>query len=187
MDTRLRTEVMIPTSDTLYAINGSMTFAFDRATGKLRWKANEPLADGHGTAYLEEADGAILRTFMVQGALTSVQLNAYDKKSGKKLWGHFGQGEALTIKDGLVYSIDYYSPLLLDYQSVPDRTVIVNAYNLKSGIQKGSREFTWKLEQEPPYEHGHSGVFLSGGKLYIEQGNQVQSIVLTITKRAKLH
>lgn len=173
IDTRLRTEVMIPTSDMLYAINGSVTFAFDRATGKLRWEANEPLADGHGTAYLEEADGVILRTFMVQGALSSVQLNAYDKKTGKKLWGHFGQGEALTIKNGLVYSIDYYSPQLLDYQSVPDRKVIVNAYNLKSGIQKGSREFTWKLEHEPPYEYGRGGVFLSGGKLYIEQGNQV--------------
>ena len=126
MDAHTRTEALVPTYDTLYAIQGSATFAFDKATGKLRWKMNEPSGEGNGTDYLQEADGVILRTFYVQGALTSIQLNAYDKKTGKKLWDHFGQGEALQIKDNLVYSVDYYSPLLADYQSLPDRKWIVN-------------------------------------------------------------
>ncbi|MCZ4149759.1 hypothetical protein BZG21_35755, partial [Escherichia coli] len=115
-----------------YMINGSTTFAFDNQTGKLRWKADEALAEGNGTEYLEIADGVVLRTFMVQGALTSVQLNAYDQKTGKKLWGEFGQGEALYIKNGLVYTADYHSSRLTDYESSPDRTVKINAYNLKT-------------------------------------------------------
>ncbi|WP_339265397.1 PQQ-binding-like beta-propeller repeat protein [Paenibacillus sp. FSL W8-0187] len=173
MDTRLRTEVLVPTVDTLYAIKGSSTFAFDAATGKLRWKTNEPSGEGHGTDYLQEADGVILRTFYIQGALTSLQLTAYDKKTGKKLWDHFGQGEALQIKNGLVYSVDYYSPLLTDYQSLPDRKVIVNVYNLKTGVKKSSRDYSWKMSGEPPYEYGGGGLFINQGKLYMDQGNKV--------------
>ncbi|MFD1957373.1 PQQ-binding-like beta-propeller repeat protein [Paenibacillus thailandensis] len=173
IDARLRTEALVPTNDTLYAIYGSTTFAFDIATGKLRWTADEPLAEGNGTAYLEEADGVVLRTYYVQGALTSIQLNAYDKKTGKKLWGEFGQGEALRIQDGLVYSINYYSPMLVEYQSTPDRSLIVNAYNLRTGALKGTREYTWKMAGEPPYEWGQRFAFMSGGKLYIQQADRV--------------
>lgn len=173
MDTRLRTEVLVPTVDTLYAIKGSRTFAFDAATGKLRWETNEPSGEGHGTDYLQEADGVILRTFHVQGALTSTQLTAYDKKTGKKLWDHFGQGEAIQIKNGLVYSVDYYSPLLTDYQSLPDRKWIVNVFNLKTGVKKSSREFKWRMSGEPPYEYSGGGLFINQGKLYMDQGNSV--------------
>ncbi|WDH96386.1 PQQ-binding-like beta-propeller repeat protein [Paenibacillus urinalis] len=168
-----RTEALIPTSDTLYAINGSTTFAFDKLSGKLKWKVDEEKAEGNGTAYFEEADGVVLRTFLVQGALTSIQLNAYDKKTGKELWEDFGQGEALKIQDGLVYSIDYYSPMLTDYQSLPDRKVIVNAFNLKTGVKKGSREYMWKLAGEPPYSYYSGDAYLAGDKLYIEQGDKV--------------
>ncbi len=173
IDTRLRTEKLVPTADTLYVIKGSITFAFDRATGKLRWKADEPAAEGHGTAYFEEANGVILRTFPVQGALSSVQLNAYDKKTGKKLWGIFGQGEVIRIKDGLVYSIDYYSQMLVDYQSIPTRKLIINAYNLKTGEKKGSREYSWTVPGEPPYEGYYYGAHMNDGKLYINQANQI--------------
>ncbi|WKL05219.1 PQQ-binding-like beta-propeller repeat protein [Paenibacillus amylolyticus] len=98
IDTVQRAEALIPTADTLYVIKGSTTFALDIQSGKLRWKADEPLGEGHGTEYLEESNGIVLRTFFVQGALTSVQLNAYDKKTGKKLWGHFGQGKLFRSK-----------------------------------------------------------------------------------------
>lgn len=173
IDSWFRTEVLFPTVDTLYAIKGSSTFAFDAATGKLRWKTNESSGEGNGTDYLQEADGVILRTFPVQGALTSIQLTASDKKTGKKLWDHFGQGAALQIKDGLVYSVDYYSPLLADYQSLPDRKWIVNVYNLKTGVKKSSREYSWKMLGEPPYEYGRGGLFINQGKLYMDQGNEV--------------
>jgi len=174
IDTRLRTEALVPTDDTLYVIKGSATFALDIATGKLRWVAGEEAAEGHGTSYLEVADGVVLRTFFVQGALTSIQLNAYDKKTGKKLWGIFGQGEGLRIKDGLVYSIDYHSPPHVDDQAVPERSLTINAYNLRTGEKKGNREYGWKLAGEPPYEWGHNyGTFLIDGKLYIEQADKV--------------
>ncbi|MFC9708654.1 PQQ-binding-like beta-propeller repeat protein [Paenibacillus sp. NPDC056933] len=173
IDTRYRTEMLVPTGDTLYVIKGSTTFAFDMKTGKLRWKADEPLGEGDGTAYLEESNGVVLRTFFVQGALTSIQLNAYDKKTGKKLWDDFGQGEALQIKDGLVYSVDYHSSLLTDYQSAPERKVNVNVYNLKTGVQKGSLEYNWKMKGDPPFDYGYGSVFATNGKLYIEQGDQI--------------
>ncbi|XEC94480.1 PQQ-binding-like beta-propeller repeat protein [Paenibacillus tarimensis] len=175
IDTWLRTEALVPIGDTLYVIKGSITFAYDMATGRLRWTADEPLAEGGGTAYLEEVDNVVLRTFYVQGALTSIQLNAYDKKTGKKLWGAFGQGEALRAKDGLVYSVDYYSPLLIDYQSLPERSLTINAYNLKTGVKKGSRKYSWTMPGEQPYEWGpgYGLVFMSGSKLYMEQVDKV--------------
>ncbi|QTH41006.1 PQQ-like beta-propeller repeat protein [Cohnella sp. LGH] len=173
IDTRLRTEVLVPTADTLYVIKGSITFALDKATGKLRWKADEPAAEGQGSDYFEEASGVILRTFSVQGALSSIQLNAYDKKTGKKLWGVFGQGEAVRVKDGLVYSIDYYSPRLGDYQSEPARKLTINAYNLRTGEKKGSREYSWTLTGEPPYESGSYGALMSDDKLYVEQADKI--------------
>lgn len=173
IDTRYRTEMLVPTGDTLYIIQGSSTFAFDMKTGKLKWRADEPLGEENGTDYLEESNGIVLRTFYVQGALTSIQLNAYDKKTGKKLWDDFGQGEALQIKDGLVYSVDYHSSKLTEYQSKPERKVSVNAYNLKTGVQKGSLEYNWKMNGDPPYDYGYGSVFASNGKLYIEQGDRV--------------
>lgn len=173
IDTRLRTEAIVPLSDTLYVIKGSKTFAFDKTTGKLRWETDEPMADGSGTPYIEESDGVILRTFLVQGALTSTQLDAFDKKTGKKLWGVFGQGEAIRIKDGLVYSVDYYSQLMTDYQSLPERKVIVNAYNLKTGVKKGTREYSWKWSGEPPYPYGQGDLIVNGDKIYLLQGDKV--------------
>ncbi|MGC5772097.1 PQQ-binding-like beta-propeller repeat protein [Paenibacillus pabuli] len=173
IDTQYRTEMLVPTGDTLYVIKSSTTFAFDMKTGKLRWKVDEPLGEGNGTDYLEESNDVVLRTFFVQGALTSIQLNAYDKKTGKKLWDDFGQGEALQIKDGLVYSVDYHSSLLTDYQSAPERKVNVNVYNLKTGVQKGSLEYNWKMKGDPPFDYGYGSVFATNGKLYIEQGDQI--------------
>ncbi|GIP43553.1 hypothetical protein J45TS6_20120 [Paenibacillus sp. J45TS6] len=173
VDTRDYMKALKAEKDTLYAINGSTTFAFDKTTGNLRWKTNEPMAEGSGTDYLEEADGVILRTFYVQGALTSIQLSAFDKKTGKKLWSDFGQGEALQIKDGLVYSVDYYSDLMSDFQSLPERKFIVNAFNLKTGELKGSREYKWKVPGEPPYEYDKKKILLKESKLYIEQADKV--------------
>ncbi|GAB1154988.1 hypothetical protein YWY31_10130 [Paenibacillus illinoisensis] len=182
VDTRERTEALIPTADTLYVIKGSTTYAFDRKTGKLRWKVDEALAEGNGTAYLQESDGVVLRTFFVQGALTSVQLNAYDKKTGKKLWSEFGQGEALQIRNGLVYSVDYYTPLLQDYESDPDRKVQVNVFNLKTGARKGSMDFTWKMSGDPPYERGQGSVLANDGKIYIEQAGRIAEYELSTYK-----
>ncbi|WP_017688579.1 PQQ-binding-like beta-propeller repeat protein [Paenibacillus sp. PAMC 26794] len=182
IDTVQRTEALIPTVDTLYVIKGSTTFALDIQSGKLRWKADEPLGEGHGTEYLEESNGIILRTFFVQGALTSVQLNAYDKKTGKKLWSHFGQGEAIQIKDGLVYSVDFYSPMLEDDESSPERKWNVNAYNLKTGVLKGSQEYRWTMPGDPPYTNGRGGILVYKDKLYIAQGDNIAEYSLNTTK-----
>ncbi|WP_339187529.1 PQQ-binding-like beta-propeller repeat protein [Paenibacillus sp. FSL R5-0490] len=179
IDTYNRTEALIPTVDTLYVIKGSTTFALDIQSGKLRWEADEPLGEGNGTEYLRESNGVVLRTFFVQGALTSLQLNAYDKKTGKKLWGHFGQGEAIQIKDGLVYSADYYSSILENDESSPERKWKVNVYNLKTGVLKGSQEYKWTMPGDPPYVNGYGGIFSNKDKLYILQGDKIAEYPLT--------
>ncbi|PZD94449.1 hypothetical protein DNH61_18840 [Paenibacillus sambharensis] len=171
IDTRVRTEAIIPAEDTIYVIKGSMTFAFDATSGKLRWKANEPMADDNGTEYLAEVDGVVLRTFMVQGALTSVQLDAFDKKTGKKLWGHFGQGEGIKVENGIVYSVHYR--YMQDEEDKPEHSVVINAFNLKTGDKKGERVYSWKLEGEPPYSYSWGQILLEGDDLYVEQDDKI--------------
>ena len=101
IDTYNRTEALIPTVDTLYVIKGSTTFALDIQSGKLRWEANEPLGEGNGTEYLSESNGVVLRTFFVQGALTSLQLNAYDKKRARSYGVILVRGKLFRSKTDL--------------------------------------------------------------------------------------
>lgn len=177
-DTDPYTKAVIPTPNTLYVIYGSQTYALNMKSGKLQWKANESAGEGNGTEYLVESGGVVLRSFMVQGALTSIQLNAYDQKTGKKLWGKFGQGEAIQIKNGLVYSVDYHSPMLEDDESSPVRKWTINVYNLKTGALKGSQEYSWNLSGQAPYANGRGGIMASEGKLYMEQDGKIVEYAL---------
>ncbi|MGQ8872388.1 outer membrane protein assembly factor BamB family protein [Paenibacillus sp. TSA_86.1] len=177
-DTDPYTQAVVPTKNTLYVIYGSQTYALNIESGKLRWKANEAAGEGNGTEYLIESGDVVLRSFMVQGALTSIQLNAYDQKTGKKLWDKFGQGEAIQIKNGLVYSVDYHSPLLEDYESSPVRTWTINVYNLKSGALKGSQQYSWELPGQAPYANGRGVITAFEGKLYMEQDGKIAEYAL---------
>ncbi|RXZ82547.1 serine/threonine protein kinase [Paenibacillaceae bacterium] len=157
--------------DTLYITRGTDLFAYNAETGKLRWKANEKQADG-GDPNVIEANGVVLRVYMVQGALTSSQLTAYDKKTGKQLWAHFRQGAPLAIQDGLVYSItDEFS---FNNGDSPDRQIKITSYNLKSGVVKGERVYKWTVPQSPDGSFRSGGIdgsaFLNGNDLYIYQG-----------------
>lgn len=83
IDTVQRTEVLVPTMDTLYVIKGSTTFALDIKSGKLRWSADEPLGEGHGTEYLEEANGVVLRTFLFKEHLHPLSLMRTTRKQAR--------------------------------------------------------------------------------------------------------
>lgn len=69
-----------------------------------------------------------------------------------------------------------------DDESSPERKWKVNAYNLKTGVLKGSQEYTWKIPGDPPYENGYGGIFTSKDKLYILQGDKIAEYSLTSTK-----
>lgn len=108
---------------------------------------------------------------MVQGALTSIQLNAIDKKTGKKLWGVFRQGTPIKIEGGLVYSIkDNYMPIV----EVPERSITVTVINLMTGEIKGSRVYRWSVQEGIGVEYQTGGpAYLDGNDFYIHQNGIV--------------
>jgi outer membrane protein assembly factor BamB len=152
--------------DTLYVLKGKDMYAINPKTGKQLWK-NTELQSDNGHAGLIDAGDVVFRTFTVQGALTSVQLNAIDKKTGKKLWGMFRQGAPLKIEGGLVYSVkDNYSPIV----EGTERSVTVSVINLKTGELKGSRVYRWSVQEGPGVEYQTGGpCYLDGNDFYVHQ------------------
>lgn len=76
-----------------------------------------------------------------------------------------------VIKGSKTFAFDAEIPK--EYQWIPDRKFIVNAFNLKTGEKKGSREYNWTLAEDPPYRWGVGDVWMSGDKLYIEQDDRI--------------
>jgi len=158
--------------DTVYVLEPARTIALEPGSGKQRWIAKEP--HGGGMDEIMEADGVAIRSFVVQGALTSVQIDGFDKRTGEKLWGIFRQGMPIAVKDGVMYSItDEY--FLADSDGTPDRSLTVGVFNVKTGVKKGERVYGWKLPGEPPYrEQGFSGhAYLDGSDFYVFQGEVI--------------
>jgi len=158
-------------ADTLYVLEPSRTIALEPGSGKQRWAAEEPMSS-MGIDDIIEADGVVIRSFLVQGALTSVQIDGFDKRTGEKLWGIFRQGMPLAVKDGVLYSItDEY--FMADSDGTPDRSLSVGVFNVKTGVKKGERVYNWKLPGEPPYRDRGSHAFLDGGDFYVYQGDVI--------------
>ncbi|BBI30935.1 outer membrane protein assembly factor BamB family protein [Cohnella abietis] len=160
----------LPLGDTVYVTKDNQTYALEAATGKVLWKSEEPQADGAGIIS-EENNGIVYQVFSVQGALSSTQLDAFDKKTGKKLWGHFAQSAPLTIRNGIVYSVadSYQIPDAGD----PNRNITINAYNNKTGELKESRVYSWSLSGQPPYSPWSGSTVLNGNDLYIATDSNV--------------
>ncbi|QHW32411.1 PQQ-like beta-propeller repeat protein [Paenibacillus rhizovicinus] len=165
-----------PVGDTIYVTQDLTLFALDRATGKLRWKTAETEAMYEaGLTDVTETDGIVLRTYMVQGALSSTQINAYDKKTGKQLWTRFHQNSPLAVKDGVVYSVVDVS---MPSDDVPfHRNLSIAVLNLKTGALKGTRVYEWTIAPDSPGRYSYGGAngsaFLDGSDLYIYQDQAV--------------
>lgn len=170
-----------PLGDTIYVTANMKLYAFHAATGALRWQMEEKGTEysaGYGGLHL--VDGVIIRSYLVQGALSSTQLNAYDAKSGKQLWTRFRSQEPITIRDGLLYSVqDTYN--MGDYETTEDgqirESLYMNAINARTGVVKGTRVYSWTRKFDPTQsvQTGvSSGVpMLDGDKLYIFQGEKL--------------
>lgn len=156
--------------NTLFVMNVSETHAFQLKTGKKLWTNIEQYSDWGGDTVIESGD-VILRSFLMPGASTSTQLNAIDKKTGKKLWGIYRQGAPIKIEGDLVYSIlDNYVPNLDN----PERNVTVSVINLKTGVVKGSRIYRWSAKPRPDGSTEYGGLaYLDGDDFYIHRSGIV--------------
>ncbi|UVI33217.1 PQQ-binding-like beta-propeller repeat protein [Paenibacillus spongiae] len=165
-----------PIGDTVYVTQDLTLFALDRATGKLRWKVTE--TEGSYTAGLTdvmENSGVVLRMYYVQGALSSNQINAYDKATGKQLWTSFRQMTPLAVKDGIVYSV--MDLFMIGDDDPVNKSLHIAVLNLKTGEKKGERVYKWTAKPEAPGQYSFGGAygsaFLDGNDLYIYQDQVV--------------
>ncbi|TKH41326.1 serine/threonine protein kinase [Paenibacillus terrae] len=161
---------------TVYITQSEQTAAVDAASGKLKWKISEDKDSYHGLNQLMETDGVLIRNYNVQGSLTFEQINAYDAKTGKKLWESFRTSFPLTIKNGVVYSV--VNTFMMDDDPV-NRKITIAQYNLKTGESKGERQYRWT---DPENKDGifrsggiHGSAFLDGKDLYVFQGKALAS------------
>ncbi|WP_158630005.1 PQQ-binding-like beta-propeller repeat protein [Cohnella sp. AR92] len=156
--------------DTVYYAEGKRTYALNAATGKTKWVSEEPQAEGSAFG-ITVANGIVFQSYLVQGALTSTQLDAFDAKTGKKLWGVFHQNTPLTVRNGVVYSVydPYPSP-----DDDPARNVTINAFDATTGKLMASQVFSWKIASAPPYHVSGGSVLLEGNDLYITTDVEVR-------------
>lgn len=166
---------LVPRNDTLYVLQGSKTHSINIQSGKLLWTADEPSSEEGAGMDIIESDGVVIRSFVVQGAMSYIQIDGFDKQNGKKLWDISYQEYPLTVKDGLVYSIynDFMREPIPDSLNGHQKTV--NVFNVKTGEKTAERIYKWKLPAnypDPNYRGGINGsMFLDGNDLYIYQGS----------------
>lgn len=161
---------------TVYITQSEQTAAVDAASGKLKWKISEDKDSYHGLNNLMETDGVLIRNYNVQGSLTFEQINAYDAKTGKKLWESFRTSFPLTVKDGVVYSLA--NSFMIDDDPV-NRKVTIARYDLKTGESKGDRQYRWTEAEnkDGTFQSGgiYGSAFLYGKDLYVFQGKTLAS------------
>jgi outer membrane protein assembly factor BamB len=142
---------------TVYVTADLKFAAVDAATGKVKWTVSEtdPTYSA-GDAAIMQSGNVIIRSYLVQGVLSAIQINAYDATTGQKLWEQFRQGFPLTVKDGLVYSISDPYPHMED---PVNRKIEVAVLNLQTGEYKGKRVYHWTDKEN------NNGSITSGGTI----------------------
>jgi len=165
------TEVVgvIPQGDRVYVLHHERKIdALSASTGKLLWSTEEP--EANYVQNVMEADGVLLATFTVQGALTTIQLDAFDLKTGKKKWGQSRQDMPILVKNGMAYSKT--DELNMD-DGVPDRELTILGLDLQTGKARETRTYSYKMAGQPPYSPGSGRILLDGNNLYMAQGQRI--------------
>ncbi|WDM24116.1 PQQ-binding-like beta-propeller repeat protein [Paenibacillus polymyxa] len=161
---------------TIYIMQSVQTAAIDAVSGKVKWKISEDKNSYSGLGEIMETDGVLIRNYNVQGSLTFEQINAYDAKTGKKLWDSFRSSFPLAVKDGIVYSVAY--TFMIDDDPVNHKVTIAQ-YDLKTGKSKGDRQYRWTEPENKDGVYRSGGVygsaFLYGKDLYVFQGETLAS------------
>ncbi|MWC28230.1 outer membrane protein assembly factor BamB family protein [Paenibacillus sp. MMS18-CY102] len=166
---------IVPIGDAVYVMNNLQFYAFDAQTGALRWKVEEKDATySSGDNELQLVDGVLIRGYLVQGALTSSQINAYDAKSGKLLWSKFRQNLPIAAKGGLIYS----APAVYEMGPVDGilQEFSLDAISASTGELKGTRVYKWDTPVDPnaPIKGGLYGQpMLVGNDLYLYEGDKL--------------
>ncbi|MDH2334080.1 MULTISPECIES: outer membrane protein assembly factor BamB family protein [Paenibacillus] len=161
---------------TIYIMQSVQTAAIDAVSGKVKWKISEDKNSYSGLGEIMETDGVLIRNYNVQGSLTFEQINAYDAKTGKKLWDSFRSSFPLAVKDGIVYSVA--NTFMIDDDPV-NRKVTIAQYDLKTGESKGDRQYRWTEAEnkDGTFQSGgiYGSAFLYGKDLYVFQGKILAS------------
>ncbi|OMF25318.1 outer membrane protein assembly factor BamB family protein [Paenibacillus peoriae] len=161
---------------TIYIMQSVQTAAIDAVSGKVKWKISEDKNSYSGLGEIMETDGVLIRNYNVQGSLTFEQINAYDAKTGKKLWDSFRSSFPLAVKDGIVYSVA--NTFMIDDDPV-NRKVTIAQYDLKTGESKGDRQYRWTEAEnkDGTFQSGgiYGSAFLYGKYLYVFQGKILAS------------
>lgn len=172
--------------DTVYVTNNLVFYALDRATGKLRWKVAEKKEDSYieGYASVTESEGVVLRKYYVEGVHSSIQVDAYDKKTGKRLWTYSDIYSVLTVRGGLVYTfLDMF--MREDYES-GSKNLHIAVLDLKTGKMMEHRVYKWTIQQDSASPYHFGGAFGSamadGNALYLFQDYTIAQYDLTAYK-----
>jgi len=172
--------------DTVYVTNNLVFYALDRATGKLRWKVAEKKEDSYigGYTSVTESEGVVLREYYVEGVHSSNQINAYDKKTGKRLWTYSDIYSVLTVRGGLVYAfMDMF--MREDYES-GSKSLHIAVLDLRTGKMMEHREYKWTIQQDSasPYHFGgaYGSALVDGNALYLFQDYMVAQYDLAAYK-----
>ncbi len=171
--------------DTIYVTNNLVFYALDRATGKLRWKVAEKKEDSYieGYASVTESEGVVLREYYVEGMRSSKQINAYDKKTGKRLWTYSDLSSLLAVRGGLVYVP--MEMFMREFDSGSKRLDIA-VLDLKTGKMMEHRVYKWTIQKDSdsPNHFGgaYGSVLLDGNALYLFQDYTVAQYDLAAYK-----
>ncbi|QYK67193.1 PQQ-binding-like beta-propeller repeat protein [Paenibacillus sp. S02] len=161
---------------TIYIMQSVQTAAIDAVSGKVKWKISEDKNSYSGLGEIMETDGVLIRNYNVQGSLTFEQINAYDAKTGKKLWDSFRSSFPLAVKDGIVYSVA--NTFMINDDPI-NRKIKISQYDLKTGESKGDRQYRWtEVEnKDGTFQSGgiYGSAFLYGKDLYVFQGKILAS------------
>jgi outer membrane protein assembly factor BamB len=76
---------------TLYVTQAEQLAAVDAVTGKIKWKISEDSNIYIGLTDVTETEGVLIRNYISEGAISLVEIVAYEAKTGKKLWEKYRQ------------------------------------------------------------------------------------------------
>ncbi len=125
---------------------GSYLIAVGQEDGKVAWKADRPEAkSGHSTPIVYRPSSGASQ-LLVPG---SFQLNAYDVRSGKKLWWvnglSFEMKSTPVMGDGMVYINGYATPL-----NQPDRMIQIAPF--EQVLVEHDKDSDGKLSKQEPVD-----------------------------------
>jgi outer membrane protein assembly factor BamB len=137
---KLSSEDRIFLLDKLYVFRHGSIQAYSKTSGKLIWKSIVPMSSSI-PLNLILSDNELIGTRTVDGALTTVQLFAYDNKTGKELWFKDRQFMPYYFGPEGLYTQEEEIPFPLD---VEERQVTVNIIDYRSGEVLSTKQYRHK-------------------------------------------